>query len=196
MNEQQHRAFLEKHPYQQFSEEEVAAAKELLQKEMETVKSGMDHNLSDQAYTQVWEECLAQVLYLPSQKRYTRANLASKKDRIESLRERLETNRTHMTREAKRAAKIEKRLKVLTGGYQARAQGLVKQIGDLGDQIGQARLDLSTFAFLKDQETRAIPKRLSSLTDDVERQTSRERELQKRFSDMKHELDQLQPQPY
>ena len=53
-----------------------------------------------------------QVLYLPSQKRYTRANLASKKDRIESLRERLETNRSHMTREAKRAAKIEKKLKV------------------------------------------------------------------------------------
>ena len=61
VNEQLHRAFLEKHPYQQFSEEEVAQAKELLQKEMETVKAGMDHNLSDQAYTQVWEECLAQV---------------------------------------------------------------------------------------------------------------------------------------
>ena len=64
VNEQLHRAFLEKHPYQQFSEEEVAQAKELLQKEMETVKAGMDHNLSDQAYTQVWEECLAQVCYL------------------------------------------------------------------------------------------------------------------------------------
>ena len=50
-------------------------------------------------------------------------------------------------------------IQVLTGGYQARAQGLIKQIGDLNDQIGQARLDLSTFAFLKDQETRAIPKR-------------------------------------
>ena len=112
VNEQLHRAFLERHPYQQFSEEEMAAAKELLQKEMETVKAGMDHNLSDQAYTQVWEECLAQVLYLPSQRRYTRANLASKKDRIESLRERLETNRAHMTKEAKRAAKIEKKLKV------------------------------------------------------------------------------------
>ena len=31
VNEQLHRAFLEKHPYQQFSEEEVAEAKELLQ---------------------------------------------------------------------------------------------------------------------------------------------------------------------
>jgi pre-mRNA-splicing factor CDC5/CEF1 len=79
---------------------------------METVKSGMDHNLSLEVYTHVWEECLAQVLYLPVQKRYTRANLAGKKDRIESLRERLETNRNHMTKEAKRAAKIEKKLKV------------------------------------------------------------------------------------
>ncbi len=79
---------------------------------METVKEGMDHNLSFEAYNQVWDECLAQVLYLPGQKRYTRASLASKKDRIESMKERLETNRQHMTKEAKRAAKIEKKLKV------------------------------------------------------------------------------------
>ena len=31
VNEQLHRLFLEKHPYQQFSEEEVAEAKELMQ---------------------------------------------------------------------------------------------------------------------------------------------------------------------
>ena len=31
-----------------------------------------------------------QVLFVPGQKRYTRANLASKKDRIESLEKRLE----------------------------------------------------------------------------------------------------------
>lgn len=35
-----------------------------------------------------------QVLYLPAQNRYTRANLASKKDRIESLEKKLEV-RTH-----------------------------------------------------------------------------------------------------
>ena len=47
-----------------------------------------------------------------------RANLASKKDRIESLEKRLDMNRGHMTKEAKRAAKTEKKLKILTGGYQ------------------------------------------------------------------------------
>ena len=50
-----------------------------------------------------------------------------------------------MTKEAKRAAKIEKKLKVLTGGYQARSQGLIKQSQALQEQIEQARLELSTF---------------------------------------------------
>ena len=58
---------------------------------MSYVKQRMGHGeLSLESYTQVWEECYGQVLYLPSQNRYTRANLASKKDRIESLEKRLE----------------------------------------------------------------------------------------------------------
>lgn len=58
------------------------------------------------------------MLFLPSQSKYTRASLASKKDRIESLEKRLEQNRQHMAKQAKRAAKLEKKLKTLLGGYQ------------------------------------------------------------------------------
>merc|ERR1712142_750733 len=109
----------------------------------------------------------AQVLYLPGQQRYTRANLASKKDRIESLEKRLETNRAHMTKEAKKAAKIEKKLKILTGGYQSRASGLIKQLTDAADQLEQSRLELATFKQLKISETVAIPRRLETITEDV-----------------------------
>lgn len=57
-----HLAYLEQHPYEEFSAEELSEAKQLLQKEMEVVKAGMGHGeLSLDAYTQVWEECLAQV---------------------------------------------------------------------------------------------------------------------------------------
>merc|ERR1712136_363486 len=129
-----------------------------LKKEMEVVKTGMGHGeLSIDSYTQVWEECYAQVLFLPGQQRYTRASLASKKDRIESADKKLEMNRNHMTREAKNAAKIEKKLKVLLGGYQSRAQGLVKQLNEINEQ----------------HETGAVPKRLEGLTEDVARQESR-----------------------
>lgn len=114
-------------------------------------------------------------MFLPSQNRYTRANLASKKDRLESAEKRLEQNRNHMAKEAKRCSKMEKKLRVLTGGYQNRAQALIKQFQELNDQHEQAHLELSTFKFLADQEKAAIPRRIeviyfichiSSITND------------------------------
>jgi hypothetical protein len=57
-------------------------------------------------------------LYLPGQGRYVRANLASKRERLDAMEKKLEQNRNHMTREAKKAAKVEKKLKVHLGGYQ------------------------------------------------------------------------------
>ena len=61
--------------------------------------------------------------------------MASKKDRIESAEKRLEVNRKHMAKEAKRCGKMEKRLKILTGGYQARAQGNFLILDHINDII-------------------------------------------------------------
>ncbi|ERE90110.1 cell division cycle 5-related protein [Cricetulus griseus] len=168
-------------------------AQDVLVQEMEVVKQGMSHGeLSSEAYNQVWEECYSQVLYLPGQSRYTRANLASKKDRIESLEKRLEINRGHMTTEAKRAAKMEKKMKILLGGYQSRAMGLMKQLNDLWDQIEQAHLELRTFEELKKHEDSAIPRRLECLKEDVQRQQDREKELQQRYADLTVEKETVQ----
>lgn len=154
-------AYLEQHPYESISKEDLTVAQNMLQCEMEIVKRGMNHgDLSIDAYTQVWEECLDQVLFLPNQNRYTRANLASKKDRLESAEKRLEQNRNHMSKEAKLAAKMEKKLKILTGGYQSKAQTLIKQLHDAFEQTDQANLELSTFKFLQEQEKAALPRRV------------------------------------
>lgn len=154
-------SYLESHPYHNVSVEEREKASEMLKREMQVVKNGMAHgDLSQDSYTQVWQECLSQVLYLPSQNRYTRATLASKKDRIESCEKRLEQNRKHMAKEAKKCSKLEKKLKTLLGGYQARAHSLIKQLQETYEQIEQNYLSLSTFKFLEKLETNAIPKRL------------------------------------
>uniref|UniRef100_A0A1B6JPC5 Pre-mRNA splicing factor component Cdc5p/Cef1 C-terminal domain-containing protein n=2 Tax=Homalodisca liturata TaxID=320908 RepID=A0A1B6JPC5_9HEMI len=185
LSQAHHMAYLEQKPYQTFTPQELTKAEELLKKEMDTVKQGMGHgDLSIESFTQVWEECLGQVLFLANQNRYTRANLASKKDRLESLEKRLEQNRSHMTKEAKRAAKMERKIKIITGGYQTRAQGVIKQLQDMHDQIEQARMELSTFKFLKEQEEAAIPRRIESLTEDVSRQMERERQLQKKYGEL------------
>lgn len=192
----EHIAYLEMSPYEKISKEDLIMAEELLAQEMDVVKQGMGHgDLSIDAYNQVWEECYSQVLYLPGQNRYTRANLASKKERIESFEKRLEINRGHMTTEAKRAAKMEKKMKILLGGYQSRAMGLIKQLNELWDQIEQANIELGTFEELKKHEDIAIPRRQEFLKEDVQRQQEREKELQQRFADLMREKETLQPTP-
>lgn len=78
-----------------------------------------------------------------------------------------------MAREAKKAAKLEKKLRTLTAGiklkcivspciwftvvfsasgYQARSQALHKQTQDLIEQIEAARCELDTYTFLKKHE--------------------------------------------
>ena len=49
--------------------------------------------LSVDVYCKVWDECYSQVLFLPSKNRFTRANAASKKDRIESAEHKIEVGR-------------------------------------------------------------------------------------------------------
>lgn len=47
----------------------------------------------------------------------------------------LQVNRGHMTAEARKAAKLEKKLKILLGGFQSRALGLLKQHNELWEQV-------------------------------------------------------------
>ncbi|KAM3863333.1 cell division cycle 5-like protein [Diretmus argenteus] len=191
-NNASHIAYLDTHPYRPISTEEMEKATVVLTAEMEVVKVGMGHGeLSMEAYSQVWEECYGQVLYLAGQSRYTRANLASKKDRIESLEKKLDVNRGHMTAEARRAAKLEKKLKVLLGGFQSRALGLLKQHSELWEQVEQAATELQTFTQLKKQEDTAIPRRQEALREDVGRQMERERELQQRYGELLLERETL-----
>lgn len=187
--------YIDQHPYDDYNNDDLIIAKKMITDEMQIVKDGMAHGeLSLDAYTTVWEECLGQILYLEPQKRYTRATLAIKKDRIEAYGRKLEENRIHMTGEAKRAAKMEKKLKILTGGYQTRAQVLVKQLNDLWEQVEQSQLELSTFKFLQNQEDAALTRRITSLSEDVSRQVEREKSLQLRFSLFQDQLEALQVQ--
>lgn len=116
-----------------------------------------------------------------------------------------------MAKEAKRCSKMEKKLRVLTGGYQSRVQALIKQFQELNDQHELSFLELSTFKFLDEQEKAAIPRRIEvnlfivneliiwtvsyycilfqSLTEDVARQTEREKQLQKRYAELQTELE-------
>ena len=82
------------------------------------------------------------------------------------------------------------RRKILTGGYQSRAAGLIKQLNDAAEQLEQSRLEMETFEQLRINETAAIPRRLAAITEDVTKQTERERELQSSYSGIIRRLEE------
>ena len=60
-------AALEHERYESFTEEDLADAKKLLQKEMEFVKQRIGHgDLHLDSYSKVWQECYAQVSFAHS----------------------------------------------------------------------------------------------------------------------------------
>lgn len=74
------------------------------------------------------------------------------------------------------------------GGYQARAASLGASLQDCVNQVETAVLEMSTFTFLKQMETVAIPRRLATISEDVARQTEREKELQRRYDQLQMKL--------
>lgn len=184
--------YLEKHPIETIEDEYLTSAKKLINDEMELLKESMEHEkLTAVEEAKIWDECYSQLLYLPSQNRYTKASMVSKKDRIDSIETRWEHNRLHMTREAKRAGKIEKKLSILLGGYQSIADDLIKQFRETGQAMEQSHLELHSFKALKVREDSAIVKRISALEEDVRRQNEREKLLQKRYEELSRKKEEL-----
>nr|CDS27785.1 cell division cycle 5 protein [Hymenolepis microstoma] len=177
-----HEVFLRNNEHEEFDDEVLSAAANAIKEEESVVRAGMGHgDVSGEAYAKVWEECLSQVLHLPQHHRFTRANLVPKQERINAAEKRLEVLRGLMADEAKKAARQEKKLAILLGGYQNRAQTLTKAIQESVEQIEQSQIEFSSLEYLRQQEIGAIVRRTDTLEVDVERQRNREAELQKMY---------------
>uniref|UniRef100_A0A0R3WNT3 Myb_Cef domain-containing protein n=1 Tax=Hydatigena taeniaeformis TaxID=6205 RepID=A0A0R3WNT3_HYDTA len=180
-----HETYLRDSPYEEFSDDSLAQAAAAIEAETAVVRSAMGHGeVSGEAYARVWEECLAQVLHLPQHHRFTRANLVPKAERVSAAERRLEMLRGLMAEEAKKAARQEKRLSILLGGYQSRAQTLIKAIQESVEQIEQSQIELTSLEHLRQQEIGAVVRRTEMLKIDVERQRSRETQLQNTYAKM------------
>lgn len=66
----------------------------------------------------------------------------------------------HMAREAKKAAKLEKKIKILTVGYQTRAQKMTNNIQELNEQSDKLELEYNSLKLLAEQEKVAMTKRV------------------------------------
>ena len=176
-------------PYEDISVEEYKSAKELIEMESERLKAVSDHGEFD--YNHITNEIRQQLLFIPNHQRWTRTSLASRRDRLDSCQTRLETNKNIMTKQAKLAAKHEKKLKVLTAGYQSRNNNLTKDLEEIGKSLLDTYRDCETFSRMSKTEKTHGEVRVHKAKMLYDKQASRHQELQGEFDRLSHDIKKM-----
>jgi len=115
-----------------------------------------------------------------------------KDEKIQNLKQQLESNRTKMSKEAAKARKLEKRLAIILGGYQNRGQRLKKEIMEQWKQLEQVTIEYEAYNDLKqNEENIIISHREEELTKSVQVLEQRENELQQKYRELMAEYNTL-----
>ncbi|KAH0827999.1 pre-mRNA splicing factor component-domain-containing protein [Lanmaoa asiatica] len=99
-------------------------------------------------------------------------------ERIAGYTTLLDECQEQMSKEASKAAKVEKKLGITLGGYQARYKALSKRVIDAFDELVKTKVDYDSFSRLAANESVAGPRRVETLKEEVEILQRRERLLQ------------------
>lgn len=192
---------LEKNPLEKFSDEEIGAAKQVLETAMEEVKQDMNHGeLDPDIMVDVWEECYSGLIYLEEQQQGRPGRFAwaddkwvSKAQRIGYIRDRWQSNIEHWHKMNKSSRGTIDKLKTrLFAGYLALESRMAEEYRHLAEQLDQSKLELHSFKALQVRENRAIEKRIAAKEDEVRRQKEREQELQTRYGDLLRQKQDLE----
>ncbi|KAI5475292.1 pre-mRNA-splicing factor CDC5/CEF1 [Pseudohyphozyma bogoriensis] len=143
--------------------------------------------LKPEEFDAVWTPSYKALAFDPQSQSYVDVDSISKEARIAGLQSLLESNRETMATESAKAAKVEKKLGITLGGYQARSKVLGGKLTDAYDELARTRIELHSFDRLATQEGGAIIRRMESLRDEVQALERRERDGQARFREL-HEM--------
>ncbi|KAI0693886.1 pre-mRNA splicing factor component-domain-containing protein [Cytidiella melzeri] len=139
-----------------------------------------------------WANMRSSLAYDASSKRWVHPQSLSPEARMEGLAAQLNETRQAMAKEAQKAAKIEKKLGVTLGGYQARSKTLIKQIVDGFEDLQNTQVEYESFSQLRANEAATGPVRVAALKEEVEKLERREQMLQGRYAELESERQEVE----
>ena len=179
--------------WQQFDEAELLHASQLIADETAFVQEAMGHSdITQDEYREAWSTAVRDFIYLPMQHKYGRAASATNTDRLDSVRGEYHAALDQMKKEAERAAKLESKVAVVTGGLVNRELKLNEQIVDLTEKAQAAANEVVSFQILSAREQHAGPARRAAAQALVKAQQDREQKLQQKYKDLLDKRDTLQ----
>ncbi|MCO5568895.1 hypothetical protein L7F22_022597 [Adiantum nelumboides] len=168
-----------------FEEEQLREAARMIDEESGFLRLAMGHDdASIDDYAEAREANSEDLMYFPSRQAYNFASVASNAERLAALQYEFEIIKKHMEVETKKAVRSEQKLKVLTQGYQVRAENLWKRIEALFKEVDTLATELESFRMLFRQEQFAAPSRLEKLQKAVKQQNENERKWQLKYENL------------
>ncbi|PAN37514.1 hypothetical protein PAHAL_7G109700 [Panicum hallii] len=176
-------------------EDELKEASSLVQEEIQYLRVAMGHeNESFEDFVKAHDACQEDLMYFPTKNSYGLASVAGNADKLSALQNEFEIVKKRMDEEAKKASRLEQKIKLLTQGYQVRAGKLWSQVQDTFKQMDTAATELECFQELQKQEQLAASYRVRNLTEEVDKQKALERTLQSRYGDLMSVYHRIQEQ--
>nr|XP_051223952.1 cell division cycle 5-like protein isoform X2 [Lolium perenne] len=178
-----------------FDEHELKEASSMVDEEIQYLRVAMGHeNESFVDFVKTHDGCQEDLMFFPMNNSYGLASVAGNADKISALQHEFEIVKKRMDDEAKKASRLEQKIKLLTQGYQARAAKLGSQIQDTFKQMNTAATELECFQELQKQEQMAGAYRVRNLAEEVNKQKALERTLQSRYGDLLSGYQRIQEQ--
>ncbi|KAG0238493.1 pre-mRNA splicing factor component-domain-containing protein [Mortierella sp. GBAus27b] len=162
-------------PLEDLSDEYLAQAKSEVDQELSGPDAKERYDAFAEEFDKVWEEIQQEIKEL----------------RQIGLSQQFAHKRSLMTKQAAKAGKLEKRLGVTLGGYQARSQTLVTQLLTTHEDLQNSELELASFKNLRIMEEAAVSTRLEALNKEVGYLSSRESSLQQKWDGLNRERQDL-----
>ncbi|EGO01173.1 hypothetical protein SERLA73DRAFT_72143 [Serpula lacrymans var. lacrymans S7.3] len=187
------------------SDEDIASAKVQIQLELATslgfpnaseiqVKEGLaslsksekvDESLS-------WDHTRQQLVFDVDSQTWVEPSELSDEQRIAGYRAVFNDLRDQVTKEGNKAAKVEKKLGIVLGGYEARSKALIQRITEAFNGYTKADIEHKSYLRLSSIESVAGPRRVNALKEEVAKLEQKENGLQDRHAELLRERREVQ----
>lgn len=175
-----------------FEEEDLNQAALLIEDEVKYLKQAMGHeDATVEDYAEARDGCVDDLVYFPTRENFGLVSVASTNDRLSALQYEFEVVKKHMEAETRKAVRLEHKLKVLTHGYQVRAEASWRQIEATHKETVTLGTEYECFQALHSQEQLAAPRRIENLQDALKEQNDKERMLQLRYENLLVEQENI-----
>lgn len=177
---------------EEFDEDELNEADKMIKEEASLLRVAMGHENEDiDEFIEAHRTCLNDIMYFSTRNAYGLSSVAGNMEKLAAFQEEFENVKNRMDDDTRKAQRLEKKIKLLTDGYQMRAAKIWSQIEATFKQMDTAGTEYECFQALQRQEKLAASNRINSIWEDVQKQKELEKTLQNRYGDLLVEQEKI-----